>query len=270
MAKCVAETKCVAEKKSTPEDPRTALVLFSGGQDSTTCLAWALDRFARVETIGFDYGQRHRIELDCRQRLREALARLRSRWAGALGDDHMVDLTMLVGLSDSALIESRAIEMQANGLPNTFVPGRNLMFLVTAAALAYRRGATVLVGGMCETDYSGYPDCRHATMQAMQQALTLGLDSPLDIATPLMFLTKAQTWALAKQLGASALVDVIVEDTHTCYLGERGQRHAWGYGCGHCPACALRAAGYLAFLRDGETVAHDHGRSLGLSGDLAN
>jgi 7-cyano-7-deazaguanine synthase len=225
-------------------DPRTALVLFSGGQDSTACLAWALARFARVETIGFDYGQRHRIELDCRADVRAALAALRPEWAARLGDDHLLDLSLLGQVSDTALTSERAIELQAGGLPNTFVPGRNLLFLGFAATIAYRRGASVLVGGMCETDYSGYPDCRDNTLKAMQVALSLGLAAPMTIDTPLMFLTKAQTWALTEALGGAALVDVVVERTHTCYLGERGARHPWGYGCGHCPACSLRAAGW--------------------------
>jgi 7-cyano-7-deazaguanine synthase len=227
-----------------PRDPRRALVLFSGGQDSTVCLAWALDRFAHVETVGFDYGQRHRIELDCRAVVRREMSRIAPRWAARLGDDHLLGLSVLASLSDSALLGERAIEMQASGLPNTFVPGRNLMFLVAAAALAYRRGASVLVGGMCETDYSGYPDCRDATMRAMQQAITLGMDTPFEIATPLMTVDKAGTWALARELGGAALVDTIVEHTHTCYLGDRGARHAWGYGCGACPACVLRARGF--------------------------
>jgi 7-cyano-7-deazaguanine synthase len=225
----------------------TALVLFSGGQDSTVCVAWALSRYARVETVGFDYGQRHRIELDCRAGVLAGLRAQSPNWAQGLGDDHLIDLSLLASLSDSALVQSRAIEWQAHGLPNTFVPGRNLMFLVAAAALAYRRGATVLVGGMCETDYSGYPDCRDATLRAMQQALTLGLDTPMAVVTPLMFLTKAQTWALTEQLGGAALVRLVVERTHTCYLGERGLRHAWGYGCGTCPACELRARGHAAW-----------------------
>ncbi len=231
--------------------PRTALVLFSGGQDSATCLAWALsrpERFARVETVAFDYGQRHRIELDCRLSVRAALAERFPAWAARLGDDHLIDLTLLRSLGDSALTTERAIEMQANGLPNTFVPGRNLLFLATAAALAYRRGASVLVGGMCETDYSGYPDCRDNTLKALQVALSLGLDAPMTLETPLMFLDKASTWALAQQLGGAPLVELIVEHTHTCYLGDRGQRHAWGYGCGHCPACALRRAGHARWL----------------------
>ncbi len=225
-------------------DPRTAVVLFSGGQDSTTCLAWALERYARVETLGFDYGQRHRIELDCRLTVRGELARQFPHWAAKLGDDHLLDLALLGQISDCALTDERAIELQANGLPNTFVPGRNLLFLAFAATLAYRRSASVLVGGMCETDYSGYPDCRDNTLKALQVALSLGLDTPMTVETPLMFLTKAQTWALAAQLGGTALVDLIGEHTHTCYLGERGARHDWGHGCGHCPACALRRAGY--------------------------
>jgi 7-cyano-7-deazaguanine synthase len=226
---------------------RDALVLFSGGQDSTVCLAWALSRFDRVETIGFDYGQRHRIELDCRQTVRREIAIQFPHWATRLGDDHLLDLALLGQIGDSALTTDRAIEMQANGLPNTFVPGRNLLFLTFAAALAYRRSLNVLVGGMCETDYSGYPDCRDNTLKATQVALSLGLDTPMTIETPLMFLTKAQTWTLGEQLGGRALTDLVTEHTHTCYLGERGRRHAWGYGCGECPACALRAAGFAAW-----------------------
>ncbi|MEW6704710.1 MAG: 7-cyano-7-deazaguanine synthase QueC [Pseudomonadota bacterium] len=226
---------------------RRALVLFSGGQDSTACLAWALDRFAHVETLGFDYGQRHRIELDCRATVREQLKRGFPQWAPRLGDDHLLDLTLLGQISDTALTAERAIELQANGLPNTFVPGRNLLFLTFAAALAYRRGLHVLVGGMCETDYSGYPDCRDNTLKAMQVALSLGLDQALTVETPLMFLTKAQTWALTHQLGGEALNALIVEHTHTCYLGQRGQRHAWGHGCGQCPACELRRRGFEAW-----------------------
>nr|WP_295078195.1 7-cyano-7-deazaguanine synthase QueC [uncultured Roseateles sp.] len=227
---------------------RKALVLFSGGQDSTACLAWALDRFAQVETLGFDYGQRHRVELDCRQVVRRELMAQFPQWAAKLGEDHLLDLSLLGQISDTALTESRAIEMQANGLPNTFVPGRNLLFLSFAATLAYRRGASVLVGGMCETDYSGYPDCRDNTLKSLQVALSLGLDTPMTIETPLMFLTKAQTWALSEQLGGAALNELIVDHTHTCYLGERTQRHAWGYGCGSCPACELRARGHAEFL----------------------
>lgn len=243
---------------STCAGPRTrqatALVLFSGGQDSTVCLAWALERFSRVETLGFDYGQRHRIELDCRQTVRSELGRQFPQWRERLGEDHLLDLRLLSQLSDTALTSERAIEMQANGLPNTFVPGRNLLFLNFAAALAYRRGASVLVGGMCETDYSGYPDCRDNTLKAMQVALSLGLDTRMTVETPLMFLDKADTWALSHALGGDALNALIAEHTHTCYLGERGQRHPWGYGCGHCPACALRAAGHAAWLARGRTA----------------
>ncbi|WP_374438932.1 7-cyano-7-deazaguanine synthase QueC [Inhella sp.] len=228
-------------------DPRTALVLFSGGQDSTVCLAWALNRFARVETIGFDYRQRHRIELDCRLTVRAEIARQFPQWAPRMGEDHLLDLALLGQLSDTALTSERAIELQANGLPNTFVPGRNLLFLTLAATVAYRRSASVLVGGMCETDYSGYPDCRDNTLKAQQLALSLGLATPMTVETPLMFLTKADTWALSEQLGGELLNELIREHTHTCYLGERGPRHEWGFGCGHCPACELRAAGHAAY-----------------------
>jgi 7-cyano-7-deazaguanine synthase len=230
-------------------DTRTALVLFSGGQDSTACLAWALERYAMVETLGFDYGQRHRIELDCRLTVRSELLKAFPQWASRLGQDHLLDLRLLGQISDTALTRDRAIELQAGGLPNTFVPGRNLLFLTYAAALAYRRGASVLVGGMCETDYSGYPDCRDNTLKAMQVALSLGLDTPMVVETPLMWLSKAQTWALSHLLGGDALTELIIEHTHTCYLGQRGERHAWGHGCGQCPACELRAAGFAAWRR---------------------
>jgi 7-cyano-7-deazaguanine synthase len=229
-------------------DARSALVLFSGGQDSTACLAWALDRYARVETVGFDYGQRHRVELDCRPRVLAALRERFPHWAERLGDDHLLDLGVLGRISDTALTDARAIELQANGLPNTFVPGRNLLFLTLAAALATRRGVSVLVGGMCETDYSGYPDCRDNTLKALQVALSLGLDAPMTVETPLMWLTKAETWALTERLGGSALVEIVVEETHTCYLGERMPRHAWGRGCGACPACELRRSGWQHWL----------------------
>ena len=222
----------------------SALVLFSGGQDSATCLAWALERYDRVETIGFDYGQRHAIEMQARQTVREQMVNVLPQWAGRLGPDHVVDLTGFGAIGETAMTTDRAIEADARGLPNTFVPGRNLIFLVAAAALADRRGLEVLVGGMCETDFSGYPDCRNDTIQAMSQALTLGLAKPSPIETPLMFLTKAETWALAERIGGAALVDMIVEASHTCYLGDRTHRHDWGYGCGTCPACELRAAGY--------------------------
>jgi len=223
---------------------RRALVLFSGGQDSATCLAWALARYARVETVAFDYGQRHRIELQARLNILRELRRAFPDWAGRLGEDHLLDLGVLGQVADTALTRERAIEMQADGLPNTFVPGRNLLFLTLAAALGYRRQLDVLVGGMCETDFSGYPDCRDDTIKAQQVALTLGLGARVTIETPLMWLDKAQTWQLAHDLGGRTLVDLIVEHSHTCYLGERGARHPWGYGCGLCPACSLRRAGW--------------------------
>jgi len=228
-----------------PTSPRRALVLFSGGQDSTTCLAWALERYDHVETVAFDYGQRHRIELDARLQVLHALRAQFPQWAARLGEDHLLDLSVLGQVADTALTSEREIEMQANGLPNTFVPGRNLMFLTLAAALGYRRQLDVLVGGMCETDFSGYPDCRDDAIKAQQVALGLGLGARLTIETPLMWLDKAETWALAQRLGGRALVDLIVEHSHTCYLGERGARHDWGYGCGQCPACELRKAGWL-------------------------
>jgi 7-cyano-7-deazaguanine synthase len=225
----------------------SALVLFSGGQDSTTCLAFALDRYDRVETVGFDYGQRHRVELDCRAGLRAGLVAINPNWAARLGDDHTISLSALGEVSDTALTSDMAIEIGESGLPNTFVPGRNLMFLTFAAALAYRRGIGHILGGMCETDYSGYPDCRDETIRAMQTALRLGMARDFALHTPLMWLDKAATWSLAHELGGDALVDLIVEKTHTCYLGDRGARHAWGHGCGECPACNLRARGYEQF-----------------------
>ncbi len=227
--------------------PEGALVLFSGGQDSTTCLAWALDRFARVETIGFDYGQRHRIELDQRPILRAALRERFPVWGERLGEDHTIDLAALGAIAETAMTREIAIEADAKGLPNTFVPGRNLLFLTFAAALAHRRGLRTLVGGMCETDFSGYPDCRDDTIKAMQVALNLGMERRFVIETPLMWIDKAGTWRLADTLGGDALLELIVEATHTCYIGERGTRHAWGYGCGTCPACMLRADGWRAF-----------------------
>ncbi len=224
-----------------------ALVLFSGGQDSATCLAWALERYERVETLGFDYGQRHAIELSIRPALLAAMRALKPAWMQRLGEDHLLDLSVLGRISDTALTSGAAIAMQENGLPNTFVPGRNLLFITLAAALAYRRGIDVLVGGMCETDYSGYPDCRHDTMEALQSALRLGMATDVTIATPLMWLDKAATWKLAEELGGAPLVELIRSGTHTCYLGERGELHDWGYGCGTCPACELRARGYRAY-----------------------
>ncbi|PWF46699.1 7-cyano-7-deazaguanine synthase QueC [Massilia glaciei] len=229
----------------------TALVLFSGGQDSTTCVAWALERFARVETVGFDYGQRHAVELAVRPRLLAGLRALSPEWDARLGADHLLDLSLIGSISDTALTSEVAISMQENGLPNTFVPGRNLMFLTVAATLAYRRGLGVLVGGMCETDFSGYPDCRDDTIKALQVALNLGMASRFRLETPLMWLTKKQTWQLAHAAGGAPLVELIRADTHTCYLGERGTLHAWGHGCGTCPACELRARGHAEYLAEG-------------------
>ena len=231
---------------STPP-AEAALVLFSGGQDSTVCLAWALDRYARVETVGFDYGQRHSVELQARTAVRDRLVQGFPDWAARLGEDHLLDLKGFGAVGESALTTDRAIEMTERGLPSTFVPGRNLAFFVYAAALADRRRLGRLVGGMCETDYSGYPDCRRETLDALERTLNLGMDGRFSIETPLMDLTKAQTWALAAELGGPALVELIVEQTHTCYLGERSVRHAWGYGCGACPACELRAQGWTAW-----------------------
>ena len=225
----------------------SALVLFSGGQDSATCLAWALDRYDHVETIGFNYGQRHVVELECRQTFLKPLKTEFPEWASKLGQDHMLDLSLLGQISDTALTQDKEIEMKQSGLPNTFVPGRNLLFLTFAATIAYRRQLKYLVGGMCETDYSGYPDCRDDTLKALQVALSLGLDTRLVLETPLMWLNKAQTWTLAEGLGGQDLVALIEEDTHTCYLGDRTQRHAWGYGCNTCPACELRRTGYEAY-----------------------
>ena len=228
-----------------------ALVLLSGGQDSTVCLAWALERYARIETVGFDYGQRHAVELAQRPRIRDGLRRLSPAWGPRLGDDHVLDLTPFGAIGRTAMTTDAAIEMTAAGLPSTFVPGRNLAFLVHAAALGYRRGIDVLVGGMCETDYSGYPDCRDDTLQTLARALTLGLARQTVIETPLMRIDKAATWALAETLGGDGLIELIIEETHTCYLGERGQRHAWGYGCGACPACLLRANGWAGWRSRG-------------------
>jgi 7-cyano-7-deazaguanine synthase len=226
----------------------SALVLFSGGQDSAVCLAWALARFDRVETIGFDYGQRHRVELEVRQTF---LARLAASYEPAvtrLGRDHLLDLSVLGAISDTAMTQETEIAFNASGLPNTFVPGRNLLFLTFAAAVAYRRGIKHLVTGVCETDYSGYPDCRDDTIKALQVAVNLGTESRFVIDTPLMWIDKAATWAMAEDLGGAPLVDLIAEDTHTCYLGDRTKRHPWGYGCGTCPACDLRSAGYANWI----------------------
>ena len=232
----------------------TALVLFSGGQDSTVCLAWALQRFARVETVAFDYGQRHVVELDVRPRIREQMAALDRGWKARLGDDHMITLEALAAISETALTRETAIEIAENGLPTTFVPGRNLIFLAFAGALAYRRGARHIVAGMCETDYSGYPDCRDDTIKAMQLALTLGLDKRITLHTPLMWNDKAETFALAEDIGGKPLLDLVVEDSHSCYLGKRSLRHDWGYGCGTCPACQLRAQGFRKFMTQKKTA----------------
>jgi 7-cyano-7-deazaguanine synthase len=234
-------------------DPNTergagALVLFSGGQDSTVCLAWALERYSHVETVGFDYGQRHSVEMEARKAVRARIAAGFPDWASRLGEDHVLDMKGFGAVAASALTADRAIEMTAKGLPSTFVPGRNLVFFVYAAALADRRGLKALVGGMCETDFSGYPDCRRETLDAMQTALNLGMAQDFVIETPLMWITKAETWALAKGLGGEALVGVIVEDSHTCYLGVRADLHPWGYGCGTCPACELRARGWVGWV----------------------
>lgn len=233
---------------SDPQSAASALVLFSGGQDSATCLAWALERYARVETVGFDYGQRHAVEMQARLAVRDGMRATLPDWADRLGEDHIVDLTGYGAIAESALTSDKAMEMDARGLPTTFVPGRNLVFLSVAAALADRRGLDVLVGGMCETDFSGYPDCRRETIDAMERALSLGLDQPVRIETPLMALTKAGTWALAHRIGGDPLVELILEASHTCYRGDRLYRHAWGYGCDNCPACDLRARGHAEWV----------------------
>jgi 7-cyano-7-deazaguanine synthase len=232
-------------------DTDIALVLFSGGQDSTVCLAWALQRFAAVETVGFDYGQRHAIELEVRPRIRERMSTLDPHWRKRLKDDHLVRIDALAAISETALTREVAIEIADTGLPTTFVPGRNLLFLSFAGALAYRRGAKHLVAGMCETDFSGYPDCRDDTIKAMQVALGLGMDRRFVIHTPLMWIDKAATFALAQKIAGDAFVDLLVEETHTCYLGDRSHRHAWGYGCAHCPACQLRAEGFRKWKEQG-------------------
>ncbi len=230
---------------------RNALVLFSGGQDSTTCLALALSQYERVETIAFDYGQRHAVELQARLRVLAEIKAQFPQWAPRLGEDHLLDLAVLGQVSETSLTRDTAFAMEQTGLPNTFVPGRNLLFLTLAAALAYRRGLEVIVTGVCETDYSGYPDCRDDSMKAMQLALSLGMDKRFLIETPLMWIDKAETWQLAHRLGGQPLVDLIVEHTHTCYLGDRSHRQDWGYGCGACPACDLRAKGFTRFVQAG-------------------
>ena len=226
---------------------KAALVLFSGGQDSTTCLAWALERYAHVETIGFDYGQRHRVEMDCRPLILGELRSLFPRWAPALGEDHVLSVDVLPQLGATAMTHEVEIRTGSSGLPNTFVPGRNILFFTLAAALAYRRELRTLVGGMCETDFSGYPDCRDDTIKALQVALGLGMDTRFILETPLMWLDKAQTWGMAKSLGGDALLELVIEATHSCYLGDRKHKHEWGYGCGRCPACKLRSDGFRKF-----------------------
>ncbi len=225
-----------------------ALVLFSGGQDSTTCLAWALSRYDHVETVGFDYGQRHSVELACRTPVIEEIKSAFPQWTDNFGEDQVVKLDLIKAISDTALTQNVAIELNANGLPNTFVPGRNILFLTVAAAIAYRRGIATIVTGVCETDYSGYPDCRDEFVKAMQLTLNLGMAQDFKLETPLMWIDKAATWRMAFQLGGDALLDIIREQTHTCYLGDRSQRHDWGYGCGTCPACELRKNGYAKFI----------------------
>ena len=225
----------------------SALVLFSGGQDSTTCLAWALERFENVETVGFDYGQRHLVELECRNPILSEMRNQNSHWEKTLGDDHVLDLGVLGEISDTSLTKSMEIQISEQGLPNTFVPGRNIMFLTLSAAVAYRRGIKHIVTGVCETDYSGYPDCRDDTIKAMQLALNLGMEARFVLHTPLMWLDKAATWEMARTLGGDALINVVTEHTHTCYNGDRSNLHEWGYGCGTCPACEIRAKGYAAY-----------------------
>jgi 7-cyano-7-deazaguanine synthase len=243
-----ANTNRSAESKAQVSlSSQSALVLFSGGQDSTTCLAWALERFERVETVGFDYGQRHSVELICRKEVLGEMKRQFPTWASKLGADHMLDLNILGQISETAMTRNREIEFAASGLPNTFVPARNLLFFSFAAAVAYRRSLKHLIGGMCETDYSGYPDCRDNTLKSLQVSLSLGMDSNIVIDTPLMWLDKAQTWALARELGGEELLSIIVHQTHTCYKGERQTLHPWGYGCNACPACELRSEGYRQF-----------------------
>ena len=227
----------------------SALVLFSGGQDSATCLAWALKRYARVETIGFNYGQRHLVELECRSHFIAKLKSYFPSWSKKLGDDHMLDLRLLGQISDTSLTQEKAIQLEKSGLPNTFVPGRNLLFLTFAAAVAYRRNLKVIVGGMCETDYSGYPDCRDDTIKALQVAISLGLDTRIVLETPLMWINKADTWRLSEELGGDDLLNLVRNETHTCYMGDRSHLHEWGYGCNSCPSCELRRVGHENFIK---------------------
>jgi 7-cyano-7-deazaguanine synthase len=228
-------------------NPKSALVLFSGGQDSTTCLAWALDKYSHIETVAFNYNQRHLVELECRKVVLQNIRAQFPEWADKLGEDHLLDIPVLGRISDTALTQDREIEFSKSGLPSTFVPGRNLLFLTLASAIAYRRGIEVLVGGMCETDFSGYPDCRNETIKSQEKTLSLGLDYPLIIETPLMWIDKAATWKMADDIGGDRLINIIKNDTHTCYLGDRLISHEWGFGCGTCPACELRKAGWDKF-----------------------
>ena len=223
---------------------KSALVLFSGGQDSTTCLAWALENFEHIETIGFNYGQKHIIEMECRAKVIDSIKKVFPKWVNKFGADHVLDLSLLGQISDTALTKDKAIEFEKSELPNTFVPGRNLLFFTFAATVAYRRGISRLVGGMCETDYSGYPDCRDNTLKSLQVSLSLGMDTPMIVETPLMWLNKCQTWKLAADLGGKNLIELIKNETHTCYKGDRSKLHAWGYGCDACPACDLRKNGF--------------------------
>jgi 7-cyano-7-deazaguanine synthase len=230
---------------------KKALVLFSGGQDSAVCLAWAMSRYEAVETVGFRYGQRHEVELSCRPAIRDAIKAHFPAWGETLGPDHVLDLSVLGDVSETALTSEAQIALNANGLPNTFVPGRNLLFFTLAAALAHRRGIRDLIGGMCQTDYSGYPDCRNDTLAALNHAINLGTAERFVIHTPLMWRTKAETWAMTDALGGQPLVEIVLERTHSCYKGDRGRRHEWGYGCGDCPACALRAKGFAEWRAGG-------------------
>lgn len=225
-------------------EPSKALLLFSGGQDSATCLAWALERYDHVETVGFDYDQRHSIEMQCREDVRTSISSLKPGWENALGEDHILDLSVLGKISDTSLTRDVEIEMNETGLPSTFVPGRNLIFLNFAAALGYRRGISTLIGGMCEADFSGYPDCRHETLARTMESISMGMDRLFSLETPLMLVSKSGAWDMARHLGGQDLIEIILEKTHTCYLGERGTRFDWGYGCGSCPACELRAKGW--------------------------
>ncbi len=231
---------------------KRALVMFSGGQDSATCLAWSLAKYTFIETVGFTYHQKHSVELECRGKVLKKIGSIKSNWAGKLAKDHVIDLSIISELGESALTRDIEIKMMENGLPSTFVPGRNLFFFLAAGVLMFRRGMSILVGGMCQTDFSGYPDCRDKTIKAMENALNMGLEKNLVIETPLMWIDKSATWKMAKDLGGQELVDLIVEETHTCYRGDRSQKYEWGYGCDNCPACELRKNGYLKFMESTE------------------